>query len=320
MQETLLSMNEQVTTKVDLSEMVKGAYEGMAVGILRLHGATDLNYPSGVLSTFDLKFWYDHKMSPRDMKSSGLEICEMKLPWSTCRRLMDSYHPCDEEEGKDAFVPWDDVENLLEGSKFDLGEQQDKVDSKKAKKDAKGKAKLHKEESQKKHSKPKVQGKKENKGNVSTSQKRKRPKETGKTTLGETTSVKKMKDSVPHNIARGDGGNDPPKKNREKEIEQEEFAWKKAKKLSSKELKKLAQGEVERQNVMLQGEPSLHQHSKQRKRSKRRLWKLRRVSKRMQLRRMMVLLREEMHLAMMWRKSSIRLRLVVKWKYMVKSP
>eukprot|EP01018_Ginkgo_biloba_P033750 Gb_25330 [translate_table: standard] len=41
MQEALISVNEEVTTKVDLSEVVKGAYEAIVMGILRLLGAKD---------------------------------------------------------------------------------------------------------------------------------------------------------------------------------------------------------------------------------------------------------------------------------------
>eukprot|EP01018_Ginkgo_biloba_P001370 Gb_37387 [translate_table: standard] len=119
-------------------------------------------------------------------------------------------------------------ENLQEGSNFDLGslihansddedssytkeeERQYIANSREAKKNAKEKAKIQEEESKKKHSEPKVQGEKEIKGDVSTSQKRNQPKETGKTSPRNNISTKKMQGSVPHNTIGGDGGKDPP--------------------------------------------------------------------------------------------------------------
>eukprot|EP01018_Ginkgo_biloba_P025041 Gb_28350 [translate_table: standard] len=152
------TLTRLVTTKVDLFEVVKGAKEGIAVGILRLLGATNLNHVlvkwlrimfdslqndakynfvafyadkilsniywndvyeevARQLSTFDLKFWDNHKRIPRYMKGYDMEIYGMKIPRPICRRyvdrrtcmFLDSYYPCDEEEGTNAFVPWEQM-------------------------------------------------------------------------------------------------------------------------------------------------------------------------------------------------------------------
>eukprot|EP01018_Ginkgo_biloba_P031782 Gb_25224 [translate_table: standard] len=171
------------------------------------------------LSTFDLKFWDSHKRIPRDMKREGIEICGMKLHRSVCRRYVDRSHVMRRKERMHLCFG---SRRLKDGTNFclmkqirasqvardfhikDEGERDDTTDSNKARKDTKGKAKLCKEENQKKHFELKVQDEKENKGDVE--------------------------------------AND--EHNKEKEKEQEESAQKKAKKLNSKELRKSTQGDL----------------------------------------------------------------------------
>eukprot|EP01018_Ginkgo_biloba_P023879 Gb_30578 [translate_table: standard] len=99
------------------------------------------------------------------------------------------------------------------------------TDSNKVKKDAKRKAKLHKEESSKKHSESRVQNMTRGDG--------------GNDALKKGTSILN-----PHKIDKVQVEGDE-EHGKEKEKRQEESAWKKAKASKfSKELKKLAQGKV----------------------------------------------------------------------------
>eukprot|EP01018_Ginkgo_biloba_P036830 Gb_19357 [translate_table: standard] len=295
MQEALISVNEIMTVKVNLSKVAKGAYEGIIVGILRLFGAIDLNciivewlrimFNSLQCDTkYNFITFYANKILS-DMHL-GVYRRYVDRKYDFHDGLMDSCHPCDEEEGKDAFVPWGKMaqgweKHLLEEvntmrtsqvvgdfrddkNMENLPEREgdDTANSSKAKQDAKGKAKLHEEESLKKHSEPTVESRKEQTRDVSTSQKKKRPGETSRTTLHKMTSTRKLQSGVTQNLAGvQDEGDDEI--GHDKERGQEESTWQKTKASKfSKELKKSTQGEATRQDAKLQGKSRLHQHSK----------------------------------------------------------